>query len=324
MRCARAVIVLFILVLSRQEAPGQQSGMRQIGVLCPTTCAGPALDSFRQALAGFGLDESQGVSLVYREAGGRLDVLPLLAGELVEHNVDVLVSTWGTAPALALKQASATIPIVAGAVGDPVAAGLVNSLAKPGGNVTGISTLALTLEAKRLEILKEIEPRIIRIGVLWDRDNPYSSLALREIEAAAGPLGVRLVPVRVAERQDFEAAFATVVAQRADALIVPAYLTLIAERARIADFAAENRLPAIYSQQEFVEVGGLASYGVDLAQLHGRLAAYIDKILKGTKPGDLPVEQPTVFRLTINLNAAKALHLTIPPTLLARADEVIE
>ena len=179
-----------------------------------------------------------------------------------------------------MKQASATIPVVGGALGDPVAAGLVDSLAKPGGNVTGISTLALTLEGKRLELLKEIEPRIARVAVLWDPDNPYSALALRELEAAAGPLGMRLAPVRVAEPQDFNSAFATIAGQRPDALLVPAYLVLVAARARITAFAAENRLPAIYSQDEFVQVGGLASYGVDLARIHARAAAYIDKILR--------------------------------------------
>ena len=190
--------------------------------------------------------------------------------------------------------------------------------------MTGISTLALTLEGKRLDLLKEIEPRIAHVAVLRDPDNPYSALAFREIEAAAAPRGIRVLPVRIARSQDLDSAFAEIAAARPDALLVPAYLVLVAERARITAFAAENRLPAIYSQDEFVQAGGLASYGVDLARLHVRAAAYIGRILKGARPTDLPVEQPTAFRLTINLKAAKALDLDIPPALLARADEVIE
>jgi putative tryptophan/tyrosine transport system substrate-binding protein len=203
-------------------------------------------------------------------------------------------------------------------------AGLVGSLAKPGGNLTGFSTLALVLEGKRLELLREIEPRIARIAVLWDPDNPYSSLAFSELESAAKPLGMRLIPVPVVRPQDLDAAFATIAVQRPDALLVPAYLVLVTERARIAAFAAASRLPAVYSQDEFVPVGGLASYGVDLPRLAARAAAYVERILKGTNPADLPVEQPTLFRMAINLKAAKALGLTISPTLLARADDVIE
>jgi putative tryptophan/tyrosine transport system substrate-binding protein len=299
-------------------------GVAQIGVLCPTTCSGPALDAFRQALAELGHREDQNVDLLYREAEGELQRLPTLTRELVDRKVDVLFSSWGTAAPLALKQASATIPIVAGAVGDPVAAGLVDSLAKPGGNVTGFSTLALTLEAKRLELLREIEPHLARIAVLWDPDNPYSALALRELERTAGPLGIRLTAVRVAKAQDLDPAFAAIAAEPPDALLVPAYLVLVAERERIVAFAAERRLPTVYSQEEFVEVGGLASYGIDLPRLTARAAVYVDKILKGAKPAELPVEQPTAFRLTLNSKAAKALGLTMPPTLLARADEVIE
>jgi putative ABC transport system substrate-binding protein len=301
-----------------------RSGKAQIGVLCPTTCSGPALDAFRRGLAEAGLHEGEAVRIVYRAAEGELQRLPVLARELVERNVDVLFSTWGTAAPLALKQATATIPIVAGAVGDPVAAGLVESLARPGGNVTGFSTLALTLETKRLELLREIEPSIRRVAVLWDPGNPYSALAFRELERAAGPLGIRLTAVRAATREELDSAFAELAGDPPDALLVPAYLVLVAERARIAIFAAQRRLPTVYSQDEFVEAGGLASYGIDLPSVAARAAAYVDRILKGAKPAELPVEQPTVFKLTINLKAAKALGLAIPSTLLARADEVIE
>jgi putative ABC transport system substrate-binding protein len=180
------------------------------------------------------------------------------------------------------------------------------------------------LEGKRLELLREIGPAIARVAVLWDPNNPYSALAFRELETAAGPLGIRLTAVRVARPQDLDGAFMAIAAQRPDAMLVPAYLVLVAERARITAFAAENGLPTVYSQDEFVEAGGLASYGVDLPRLSARAATYVDRILKGAKPADLPVEQPTLFRLTINLKAARELGLDIPPTLLARADEVIE
>jgi putative ABC transport system substrate-binding protein len=301
-----------------------RSATVQIGVLCPTTCSGPALDAFRRGLAEAGLREGEAVTLVYRAADGELHRLPVLARELVEQKVDVLFSTWGTAAPLALKEATGTIPIVAGAVGDPVAAGLVESLARPGGNVTGFSTLALALETKRLELLREIVPSIGRVAVLWDPGNPYSALAFRELERAAGPLGIRLTAVTAATREDLDSALAAITLDPPDALLVPAYLVLVAERARIAIFAAQRQLPTVYSQEEFVEAGGLASYGIDLPSVAARAAAYVDRILKGAKPAEPPVEQPTVFKLTINLQAAKALGLTLPPTLLARADEVIE
>jgi putative ABC transport system substrate-binding protein len=317
-----AVIALFATMpLWADPVSGQpRPGAAHIGVLCPTTCSGRAFDAFRQALSELGYRDGQSASLLHREAKGELRNLPRLARELVDQKVDVIFSTWGTAAPLALKEATATLPIVAGAVGDPVAAGLVESLAKPGGNVTCLSTLALTLEAKRLELLREIEPRIARIAVLWDPDNPYSALAFGELERAAGPLGIRLTAVRVAKSQDLDTAFVAIAAAVPDALLVPAHLVLVAERERIVRFA----VPTVYSQDEFVEAGGLASYGIDLPRVAERAAVYIDKTLKGARPAELPIEQPTVFRLTLNLRAAKALGLTIPPTLLARADEVIE
>jgi putative tryptophan/tyrosine transport system substrate-binding protein len=313
----------FALCVANGAMPQVRSAIPQVGVLCPTTCSGRAIDTFRQALGELGFRAGENVALLYRAADGRIERLPQLANELA-HKVDVLFTVWGTAAALAAKQASATVPIVAGAVGDPLAAGLVDSLARPGGNVTGISTLALTLESKRLELLKEIEPKIGRVAVLWDPENPYSALAYREMEAAAGPLGISLVAVRVADARDLDAALAAIVANRADALIVTGYLVLVAERARITTFAAVSGLPAIYSQEEFAEVGGLVSYGVDTAQLYARAAAQVAKILRGAQPADLPVEQPTAFRLVINLKTAHTLGLSLPPSLLARADEVIE
>ena len=209
-------------------------------------------------------------------------------------------------------------------MGDPVAAGIVESLGKPGRNVTGISTLAHTLEAKRLELIKELRPTIQRVAVLWDPDNPYSSLATRTIQGAANLLGVRIVRHRVAKATDLDEAFEAIAADLPDALLAPAYLVVVAQRDRIAAFAAERRLPACFSQEEFVRAGGLMSYGIDYTALYARAAGYVDKILKGAKPARLPVEQPTKFRLTLNLKTAKSLGLTIPPGVLLRADEVIE
>jgi ABC-type uncharacterized transport system substrate-binding protein len=293
-------------------------------VLCPTRCADAWVDAFRQGLKDLGLTEGPDTELVYADAEGNADQLPKLAAELIDRKVDVLVSIWGTAAALAAKQATSNIPIVAVAAGDPVATGIVESLAKPGGNVTGISTLALTLEAKRLELIKELKPGIQRVAVLWDPDNPYSSLATRAIEASAGPLGVRVVRHRVAKAADLDLAFTAIAADLPDALLVPAYLVLVAERERIVLFAAAHRLPASYSQEEFVRAGGLMSYGIDYSALYARAATYVYKILKGAKPADLPVEQPTKFELVVNLKTAKALGLSVPPALLARADKVIE
>ena len=302
----------------------QPERMRRVGVLCPTRCTDASFKSFQQGLKDVGLVEGQNMELVYREAEGHVDRLPQLASELVARNVDILVTMWGTAAPLAAKQASSTIPIVAAAVGDPVAAGLVDSLARPGANVTGLSTLALTLEGKRLELIKELKPTAERVAVLWDSDNPYSSLAMRAIEASAGQLGVHMTRLRVAEAADLDGAFTAMSTDRPDALLVPAYLVLVAERERIVGFATRNRLPAIYSQDEFVRAGGLISYGIDYTPLYARAAAYVDRILKGAKPAELPVEQPTVFRLVVNLKIAKMLGLEVPMTVLARADEVIE
>jgi ABC-type uncharacterized transport system substrate-binding protein len=260
-RLVLTTAVVGSLVAGTWLATAQQA--RRIGVLCPTRCADAWVDAFRQGLKDLGLTEGPDTELVYADAEGNADQLPKLAAELIDRKVDVLVSIWGTAAALAAKQATSNIPIVAVAAGDPVATGIVESLAKPGGNVTGISTLALTLEAKRLELIKELKPGIQRVAVLWDPDNPYSSLATRAIEASAGPLGVRVVRHRVAKAADLDLAFTAIAADLPDALLVPAYLVLVAERERIVLFAAAHRLPASYSQEEFVRAGGLMSYGID-------------------------------------------------------------
>jgi putative ABC transport system substrate-binding protein len=308
--------------LAARAQPAER--IRRIGVLCPTRCADAPLDIFRQALRALQLVEGRNIAMVYREAEGRTGRLPELAAELVAQKPDVLVTVWGTAAALAAKRASDTVPILAIAVGDLLTAGLVHSLARPGGNLTGFSTLALGLEEKRLELIKEFGSGTRRIAVLSDPDNPYSALATRQIMAAAPLLGVEITLLRVVEAADLDTAFAAIAADRPDALLVPAYLVLMAERERIVKFAGENRIRAIYSQEEFVRASGLISYGVDLGSIYARAATYVDKILKGEQPADLPVEQPTTFRLVFNLKAATALGLEVPPTLLARADEVIE
>jgi putative ABC transport system substrate-binding protein len=324
-----AVGCIMTLTLSFLAVPlaanAQQTGkVARIGVLCPVTCTDPSLEVFRQALHGLGYVEGQNLVLVFRTAEGHIERLPALAAELVRLPVDVLFTSWGTAAALAAKQVTTTVPIVMGAVGDPVAAGLVASLAQPGGNVTGLSSLTLDLEGKRLELLKDLLPTLARVAVLWDPTNPYSALALDQTQQTAQHLGVQIYPVRVHAAEDFASAFATLARERPDALIVHGYIVLVQHRTRIVDFVAQHRLPTIYSLRNFVEAGGLMAYGVHLPEVYRRAAAHVDKVLKGTKPAEIPVEQPTKFELIINLKTARELGLTIPPSLLLQADEVIK
>lgn len=258
----------------------------------------------------------------YRWADGRLERLPDLAADLVRLNVDVIVSA-GTPGPLVAKHVTQTIPIVMMAADDPVASGLVASLARPGGNVTGLSMMAPELGGKRLRLLKEVVPGMLRVGVLWNSASLYPALVMRDTERAARALGVQLLSLEVWGRDDFEVAFEAALLGNAGALItVEDHLTLT-HRERIVDFVAKSRLPAIYGSREFVDAGGLMTYGVDLRDLSRRSAAYVDKILKGAKAADLPVEEPTKFELVINLKAAKALGLTLPQSVLSRADEVI-
>jgi putative tryptophan/tyrosine transport system substrate-binding protein len=323
-----AVGCILTLILSCLAAPlvanAQQAGkVARLGVLCPVTCTDPSLEVFRHALHELGHMEGQNLVLAFRTAEGHIERLPDLVAELVRLPVDVLFTSWGTAAALAAKQVTTTVPIVMGAVGDPVAAGLVPSLARPGGNLTGVSSLTLDLEGKRLELLKDLLPTLARVAVLWDPTNPYSALALDQTHQTAQHLGVQVSPVRVHEAEDFASAFATLARERPDALIVHGYIVLVQHRTRIVDFVAQHQLPTIYSLRDFVEAGGLMAYSVHLPEVYRRAAAHVDKVLKGTKPADIPVEQPTKFELVINLKTAQALGLTIPPTLLFQADEVI-
>ena len=283
-------------------------------------------EAFRQGLRDLGYVEGRNLVIEDRDAEGKRERLPALAAELVALKVDVIVAS-GTPAALATKQATRSLPIVFTAVGDPVTSRLVTSLARPGGNVTGLSVLAPELVGKCLEQLKQAIPAVSRVAVLWhpgamgertDKD------MLKRAEVAAQALGVRLQVLEARGPADFDRAFSEMTRARADALTVLTSSMLFGERRRLVDLSAKNRLPAVYPWREGVDAGGLMAYGPDLADLLRRAATYVDKILKGAKPGDLPVEQPTKFDLVINLKTAKALGLTIPPSLLQRADQVIE
>jgi putative ABC transport system substrate-binding protein len=279
--------------------------------------------AFRDQLRWLGYVEGQNVVFESRWGDGRVGRLPSLAAELVDAKVDILV-TAGSEAALAAKQATNSIPIVTATGGDPVESGLVAGLAQPGGNVTGVISLMSQLVGKRLELLKQLIPRASRIAILRDPDNHSSALNLRDAESAAKSVGVVVQGVSVRGPKDLDAAFLAMKRARTDAVILAENTRFIADRRRIADLALMHRLPMMVAAKEYAEAGGLISYGTDYPDLFRRAATYVDKILKGAKPGDLPVEQPTTFELVINLKTAKGLGLTIPPSLLQRADQVIE
>ena len=297
----------------------------RIGVLLPGTSASFAVraKAFTDGLRDLGYVEGQTMAIEWKWAEDKIERIPELAAELVRANVDVIV-TGGTSAATALKSATRTIPIVMAIIGDPVAVGLVDSLARPGGNATGFSTVAPELGAKRLELLKEIVPDAGSIAVVLNPKNPQSRIELNEMQAAARTLGLQVHPIEIASEATFDEAFADLTKSVAQAVIVLTDPILFSERKRIVALANRSRLPAIYFFHEFVKEGGLMSYGPSDADLFRRSAIYVDKILKGMKPSDLPVEQPTKFDLAINLKTATVLGLTVPPSLLARADEVIE
>ena len=279
--------------------------------------------AFVEALRELGLVEGKNFTFERRYAENRLDRLPELAAELVRLNVDVIVAVGTLAP-LAAKRATTTIPIVMANAGDPLGSGLVASLARPGGNVTGMSLMAPDLGAKRLEMLKEILPQVSRVGILWNAANPYSALVFKATENAAPTLGIQLQSIEVQSPNDIDTDLPTATQQRIGALITVEDPLTFSHRKRIADFAASKQLPAMYGLREYVDVGGLMSYGTNQADLYRRAAGYVEKLLKGAKPADLPVQQPTKFELVINLKTAKALGLTIPEPFLIRADQVIE
>jgi putative ABC transport system substrate-binding protein len=267
--------------------------------------------------------EGKNVVFEHRYADNRLERLPGLAADLVRLKVDVIAAAGTLAP-LAAKQASSTIPIVMTAAGDPLGSGLIASLARPGGNVTGMSLMAPDLGGKRLELLKEVLPRLARVAVLWNAANPYSALVFKETQAAGRTLGIEVQSLEVRAPDDFDGAFEAARRQRPDALITVEDPLTVTYRQRVADFTAEQQLPSLHGVREFAAAGGLMSYGASLADLFQRAAGYVDKILRGAKPADLPVQQPSKFELVINLKTAKALGLTVPLTLQASAEEVIE
>jgi putative tryptophan/tyrosine transport system substrate-binding protein len=279
--------------------------------------------AFVEALRELGWIEGRNFVFEHRFANDQPDQLSELAAELVALNVDMIV-TGGTLAPLAAKQATSTIPIVMTSAGDPLGSGLVTSLARPGGNVTGLSLMAPDLGGKRLELLKDILPQVSHVAVLWNSTNPYSATSFKETQSAAQILKIDIQSLGVKGPDDLNGAFKAIESQNPDALITIEDPLTVGQRQSIADFATMHRLPAIYGLREFVQVGGLISYGAFLSDLFRRSAGYVDKILKGAKPGDLPVEQPTKFELIINLKAAKQIDLQIPVPILARADEVIE
>jgi len=309
-------------------AEAQPAGkVARIGYLAPNLAVNPHLpEAFRQGLRDLGYVEGRNLVIEIRSAEGKLERLPALAAELVALKVDVIVA-GGTPAALAAKQATTTLPIVVSAAGDPVTSGLVTSLARPGGNVTGLSMLSPDLVGKCLEQLKQAVPGVSRVAVLWQPGavpERTEKDILQGAEVAARALGVQLQFVEARGPEEFDRAFSEIIRVRAGALTVLPSSMFISERRRLVDLAAKNRLPAVYSVREFVDAGSFMAYGPNLPDLNRRAATYVDRILKGAKPGDLPIEQPTKFELVINLKTAKALGLTIPQSLLQRADQVIE
>jgi putative ABC transport system substrate-binding protein len=297
----------------------------RIGILASGTASTQAAryEAFRQGLNELGYVEGRNIVIEYRYAEGKSERLPALAAELVRLKVD-LILTAGDQGVRAAKQASQTIPIVVALVNDLVGPGYVASLARPGGNITGLTTLTSELSAKRLELLKTAFPKVSRVAILWNPSNAGNVTAFKETEAAARALRIQLVPLDVRRADDFESAFPAALRARADALIAMGDALLVTHRARIADFAAKNRLPAMYGNEDYMDAGGLMFYGPNVADMYRRAATYVDKILKGAKPGDLPVEQPTKLELVVNVKTAKALGLTFLPSFLLRADRVIE
>jgi len=306
--------------------PGQQPAkVPRIGFLAPGTREGraPLIEGLLEGLRDLGYVEGQSIAIEYRFSESNDERLPALAAELVDLKVDLIVAS-ATLGALAAKQAAGTIPIVMGAPSEPVVSGIVDSLARPGGNVTGLSLMSSELMGKRLELLKTIIPDLTRVAMFTNLTNPVHAPQLSELEVAARTLAIQVQRLDVRKGDDFEGGVEAAMASRADALIVPADALSTNNRVRITGLANKYRLPAIYEFKEFAEAGGLLSYGANLKDLYRRTATYVDKILKGAKPADLPVEQPTKFDLVINLKTARALGLTIPQEVLLQATEVIE
>ena len=325
----KAIGIALYAVFCTLSIPAQAQQPKKIPRIAYLTAAPlPALtnrlDAFRQGLRELGYVEGKDILIEWRSANGKIDTLPVLAAELVQLKVDIII-TGGGAVTRPVKEATSTIPIVMAQDTDPVGNGFVASLARPGGNITGLSTFAPELSAKRLELIKEIIPKISHVAVFQTPTDPGNTQAREEMELAAGALVVKLQYLDVHGAKDFEPTFRSAIGARANAGLMNVSGPIsLSNRNEIAQLAAKYRIPMIYTLRDFAEVGGLVSYGVSFPGLYHRAATYVDKILKGAKPADLPVEQPTRFEFVVNLKAAKQLGLTIPPNVLARADKVIK
>ena len=320
-----AVIAMVLAILASAHPGGaQHARVYRIGFISSASSAAMAArdEAFRQGLHALGYVVGQNMTIEYRWADGKNERLPDFAAELVNLKLDVMVTHGGVATRAA-QHASTTIPIIMAAADDPLAAGLVASLARPGGNITGLSLMTPDLTAKRLELVTEILPGLTRVAVLWNSGNPIAEPVLRNAEAAARSLGLQLQSLEVRDPHKFASAFASMKSARAGALFVLPDAMFFGRRQEIVDLAASNRLPVVAHLREFADAGGLMTYGPNVIDVHRRAAMYVDKILKGAKPADLPVEQPTTFELVINLKTAQALGLTIPPPLLFQATDVL-
>ena len=319
-------VVALVLLIAPLVAGAQPAGrVYRIGMLETRSAALNAanIDAFRQGMRELGYKEGQNLEVVYRSSDGRDERFPDLANELMRLKVD-LILTRGTPATLAAKSATRTIPVVMASVGDPVGTGLVASLGRPGGNVTGLSNFNVEIYAKRVELLKELLPRLTRIAGLFNMGNPVLPLQWKEVQRAARSVGIQPQLLDVRRPEDLPQAFNAAAKQRAEALIVGLDGVTQGNLRLIAELAAKQRLPSIYAAKEYVDFGGLITYGSSDLHMYHRAATYVDKIFKGAKPAELAIEQPIKFELVINLKTAKALGLTIPPSLLLRADEVIE
>jgi ABC-type uncharacterized transport system substrate-binding protein len=321
--CALCAMLFALCICAQAQQPGRIPRIGYIRVVGGPSPPGPNVEAFRRGLQDLGYIEGKNILIEFRYAEGKRERVPTLVGELVQLKVDVLIS--GDDPAIrAAKQATKTIPIVMVINQDPVATGLVDSLARPGGNVTGISRLTRELSGKRLELLTEVVPGLSRVGVLWDVTAEGPKISFKEYQAAARVLKLQLQSLEVrGPNPDLEGAFQSAVKGQASALITIGNSLLNRHRKEIADYSTKHRLPCIYESSQWIEPGGLISYSSNNAESYRRAAAVVDKILKGAKPADIPVEQPTKFELVINLKTAKQIGLAIPPNVLARADRVI-
>jgi len=320
----RIALCTMLFALSLSAEAQQPTKIPRIGYLLGVSLSASSTrtEAFRQGLRDFGYVEGKNIIIEWRSAEGKFDRLPALAAELVRLKVDVIV-TAGPIPTRAAKEVTSTIPIIMTQDPDPVGNGFVASLARPGGNITGLSTLAPELSGKQLELLKEIIPKLTRVAVFGTSTRAGNARALKEIELAAGAFKVKLQYLDVLDPKDIETAFQAATKGRAEAVLVLQSAVFFSQRTQIAELAIKSRLPAIYYTTEFVEAGGLMSYATSYTDLFRRAATYVDKILKGRTPSDLPVEQPMKFEFVVNLKAAKQIGLTIPPNVLVRADKVI-